>query len=301
MHRTLFVILTFCLFIVAPLWAQTRAISESSSDEQSAADEELSLFDEDVEETDDGWSQLSVSAGYMWLKADGRYAIQLPSGKLVTVLDLDRIGIDDKDTSAWFTINWRSANSRWGAWFGAWRYDAAGFRIWVDELIIDDKVIVPVGAGVATDLRTDWYILEATYSFWQNKTVDVGVGFGLHTVDLDTKLGGRLEVGDENDQIVNSRFDFLAPLPNILAYGHWRISDKWRLTSRLGWFGLSYGDYRGKMTNLHALLRYQMTDRWAIECGYQFMKLDLDIKEERYTSVYGVDITGPLAVLRFNF
>ena len=55
------------------------------------------------------------------------------------------------------------------------------------------------------------------------------------------------------------------------------------------------------MTNLHALLRYDLSDRWALEAGYQFVKLDLDINETNYTGIFDMDFDGPMAVVRFNF
>jgi hypothetical protein len=264
-------------------------------------EETLDLFDDDTELTDDGWSQFTASLGYMWLEADGKFDVLGPNGNRVTVINFDRLGVDDKDGSLWATLNWRSRSSNWGAWFGHWSFSGAGFRVWEDELETEDGVLVPVGAAVGTEFKTDWYILEATYSFVQNKSWDAGIGFGFHVVDIDTTLaiGGR--VGDEERVESVARLDTLAPLPNILGYLHYRWGERWRLTSRYGWFGLSYGDYDGQMTNFHAILRYDLTNRWAAEAGYQFVKLDVDVREDGYTGLFDMDFDGPMAVLRFNF
>ena len=57
----------------------------------------------------------------------------------------------------------------------------------------------------------------------------------------------------------------------------------------------------GGMTNLHALLRYELSERWGLEAGYQFVKLDLDINEDNYTAIYDIDFYGPMLSLRFDF
>lgn len=288
-NRYLVLLLTCCSLVVD---AQSAEAEKPDS---------LDLFDEDTEQNQAGWDQLSVSLGAMWLQADGEFDVGLPTGKTVTVLDLDRVGLDDKDTSYWLTVKWRSRNSNWGAWFGSWSYDAAGYRIWEDELKFGDDVIVPVGAGVATELTADWYILEATYSFIQNDSVDLGIGAGIHAVDLGATMKGSVRFGENQREEINESLDALAPLPNLIGFLHWKLGERWSGIIRYGWFGLSYDKYDGQMTNLHTLVRYNLNKRWAFEGGYQFVKLHLDIDEARHTKMFDIGFKGPIAVLRFNF
>jgi hypothetical protein len=289
--------LLFLLFV-----SQALAQPESEPAVTEAGDtESLDLFDGDVEDTSLGWSRLALSLGYMFLNADGQYRIGLPNGREVTVLDLDRLGVDDDDTSHWLALTWRSDKSRWGAWFGSWQYDSAGYRVWEDELDLGDGLYIPVGAGITSEIDTKWYILEATYSFWRTKNFDAGIGIGLHMVDIDTRMTGRVSVGNQDFEAINEQLDLLAPLPNILGYAYWKFADRWRLITRYGWFDLTYGDYSGQMINLHALLRYELSERWEIEAGYQFVKLDLDIEQKNYTSKFDIDYSGPIAAVRFSF
>ena len=263
--------------------------------------ERLELFDGDAEKNDEGWPRFALSLGYMWLEADGVYAIRGSGGTEVPIINFDRLGVDDKDGSPWVTLKWRSRSSNWGAWAAYWSFDGAGFRVWEDELDLGDGTLIPVGAGVATEFKTDWYILEATYSFIHNETWDVGIGAGFHVVDIDTTLAIGAQVGDESRVEQVARLDTLAPLPNILGYARWKLSDRWHATARYGWFGLSYDDYDGRMTNLHALLLFDLNDRWAFEAGYQFVKLDVDVNHENYTELFDMDFDGPMALVRFSF
>ena len=64
----------------------------------------LDLFDEDVEETRKGWPQLHVSAGIMYLDADGRFSARLPDGNDLPIIDFDRIGLDESDSSYWLSL-----------------------------------------------------------------------------------------------------------------------------------------------------------------------------------------------------
>ncbi len=281
--------------------AQSTEASDQVGEEGSTDDvPALDLFDEDTERTEKGWIQFYASAGFMYLDGDGKFSARLPSGEEVTIIDFDRVGLKDTDSSYWLSLNWRSAHSRWGAWFGSWRYDVVGSRTWEDSLPIGGTEI-PVGASVTSEFDATWYILEATYSFYRTESVDTGIGFGFHTVDLGTTLTARIQIGDQEVQVVSKNLDTLAPLPNLLVYLHWKFKPRWNLVGRVGYFGLDYGDYSGQMTNAHAMFNYQLSSRWALGIGYQFVDLDLDVKKQDYTQVYDVEFSGPIAFARFSF
>ena len=73
------------------------------------------------------------------------------------------------------------------------------------------------------------------------------------------------------------------------------------MVTRFGYFGLSYGDYSGHMTNAHAMVNYQLSPRWALAAGYQFVDLDLEVEKDDFTQVYDINFSGPMAYLRFSF
>jgi len=276
--------------------APVQADDGDSTDDVSTLD----LFDDDTELTKSGWAQFYVAAGFMYLDGDGKFSARLPDGKEVTIIDFDRAGLKETDSSYWLSLNWRSANSRWGAWFGSWQYDVVGSRVWEDSLPIEGTEI-PVGASVTSDFDAKWYILEATYSFYRSETVDTGIGFGVHTVDLDTQMTVSFQIGDQEGKVVSNRLDTLAPLPNLLVYFHWKFAPRWNIVGRVGYFNLDYGDYSGQMTNAHIMVNYQFSPRWTLGLGYQFVDLDLGIEKKDFTQVYDMNFSGPMAFVRFSF
>ena len=296
--------------LISVLFLMSQALQAQSpetpvppqSDEEDSTEEvsSLDMFDQDEELTEKGWSQLYVAAGAMYLDGDGKFSVRLPDGEEVTIIDFDRAGLKESDSSYWLSLNWRSASSHWGVWFGSWQYDVVGSRMWEDSLPIEGTEI-PVGASVVSDFRATWYILEATYSFYRTETIDAGIGFGFHTVDLDTTITARFNIGDQEREVVSKGLDTLAPLPNALVYFHWKFAPRWNLVTRLGYFGMDYGDYSGKMTNAHATVNYQLSSRWALGLGYQFVNLDLDVEMKDFTQVYDIDFAGPMAFARFSF
>jgi hypothetical protein len=261
----------------------------------------LELFDDDVERTREGWPQLHASVGFMTLDADGIFSVRLPDGNSVTIFNFDRVGLKETDSSYWFAVNWRSANSHWGAWFGSWEYDVVGSRIWEDSLQLPNGNVIPVGASVTSSFDAKWFIAEATYSFYRSQTVDAGIGFGIHSVDLGTTLTGRVQVGGQEGEIVTGDLNTLAPLPNLLAYTSWKFAPKWILIARVGYFSLDYDNYSGGMINAHAMVSYSISQRWGLGVGYQFVELDLDVEETNFVEVYDINFSGLMAYARYRF
>ena len=289
------------VFMFVLLLFALPAIGQDSAARDEEETAQLDLFDDDSERTKEGWAQFYISLGATYLDADGRLSAQLPGGDNVTIIDFDRAGLKETDSSYWLTLNWRSASSRWGAWFGSWRYDVTGSRIWDQSLEIPGKDPIPVGASVTSSFDAKWYILEGTYSFYRTETIDTGIGLGLHTVNLNTTLKARIQVADNSEELVSEQLTTLAPLPNVLAYLHWKFAPRWSLVGRFGWFGLDYKDYSGKMTNAHAMVNYEISPRWSLGMGYQFVELDLEVAKTEYVQDYDIKFSGPMAYLRFNF
>jgi hypothetical protein len=302
-----FIVFNIMIFLLSlyplDLQAQSAGASDPPQVEEggrSGDGSTLDLFDENTESTKDGWIQFYVLAGFMYLDGDGKYSACLPNGQEITIIDFDRAGLKDTDSSYWLTLNWRSANSHWGAWFGSWRFDTKGTRMWEDSLTVGDKEI-PVGATVTSDFDAKWYILEGTYSFYRSESVDAGIGFGFHMVDIDTTITAEIELGEQEGTVVSSRLDALAPLPNVLAYVHWKFAPRWNLIARYGYFGLDYDKYSGRMANAHAMVNYQVSQRWELGFGYQFVDLNLDIEKKDYTQVYDFEFSGPMGFAKFRF
>ena len=291
------IIVFVCILLLfsLPVIAQD---SDTADGEETA---HLDLFDDDAERTEKGWVQFYMSLGITYLDADGRVGAILPNGNDVTIIDFDRAGLKETDASYWLTLNWRAANSRWGAWFGSWRYDVTGSRTWEQDLEIPGKDPIYAGAYVSSTFDAKWYILEGTYSFYRSDTVDTGIGFGFHTVDLSTSITTKIQVGEESNEIVAEQLDTLAPLPNVLAYIHWKFAPRWSLVGRYGWFGLDYKDYSGSMTNAHAMINFEISPRWALGLGYQFVDLNLQVDKTEYIQDYDINFSGPMAYARFHF
>ena len=281
------------------------AASGACFSQDAVIDDEISVSqsesDENSELTNGAWSRFMLSVGGMSLDADGSYRLGLPDGRKITLVDFDRAGLPDRDSSYWLSANWRSRSNRWGVWFASWDFGSSGSRLWEDEWNAGDGRVIPVGAEVDTRFDARWYVLEATYSLIRSVRYDAGIGLGVHAVGLDTSLLARVGAGENDAEIVREELSTLAPLPNVLGYFHWNVADRWTLTTRVGWFGLDYDKYSGRMINMHAIISYGLTDNWSASLGYEFVDIDVTIEQERWVELYKLDFSGPMATLRYSF
>lgn len=286
------------LIVGGPTWALDVANGQTESSKDTSRPEKS---EDDADFTGKGWSRFYAIAGFTHLDAGGTFRIKLPDGRQFTVLNFDIAGLENKDYSHWLSLNWRARNSRWGAWFATWRFDSVGSRVWDRDLDLGEGVIFPAGASVTSDFEASWYILEATYSLYRTEKIDAGVGFGVHTVSLDTQLAARANVGNNEFELVSRKLDTLAPLPNVLVFTAWKFAPRWRLIARLGYFSLDYKEYSGSMVNAHTMVNFDFTQRWSLGLGYQFVELDLDVDKADHKQIYDIDIAGPIAYLRVDF
>ena len=120
-------------------WSATAAMAQQV--EGAAVEDDLpDLFDDDVERKEEGWSLFQVAVGLAYIDADGVLAVRRPDQDPVTVIDFDRVGLKETDSSHWISMTWRSSSSRWGIWFANWRYDVTGSRTWEQEFpgVVDE-------------------------------------------------------------------------------------------------------------------------------------------------------------------
>ena len=65
----------------------------------------LDIFDSDVEQTRQGWSELYVALGGALFDADGSFSVVPPNRDPITIIDFDRVGLRETDSSYWLSVN----------------------------------------------------------------------------------------------------------------------------------------------------------------------------------------------------
>ena len=243
--------------------------------------------------------KFSFKLGATWLKADGSFS-STKDGEPTDKISTGDLGVDDSDTNFYFGARWRFTE-RWRLMFSYFGQDTKStVREDFDDLDFGD-IDASGFLAVDTRLQTDFYVVQAGYSFLKNERAELGIGGGLHIVDFDTKLKVSGGINDVSGSVQTDDVDITAPLPNILGYGAYAITPKLSVDGAVGWFGLDYGDYSGNLVTLVANIEYRLTDHFGVGVGYNYVDMDLDIEKSKRTDSYDLDYKGPVAYVTASF
>jgi opacity protein-like surface antigen len=237
--------------------------------------------------------------GATWMKADGSFS-STPDGEPTNKISTGDLGVDDSETNLYVSARWRFTER--------WRLNFSYFGLDTDSKIsrnFDELDFGDIDASgflaVDTTFNTDFYIAQVGYSFLKNERAELGIGGGVHVVNFETKLKVSGGINNVSGSVQSDSVDLTAPLPNILGYGAYAITPKLSLEGGVGWFGLDYSDYSGKLVTLAASLEYRLTDHFGVGVGYNYINMDLTIDKSNRKDKYDLDYKGPVAYISASF
>ena len=150
-----------------------------------------------------------------------------------------------------------------------------------------------IGASVASNFNTKYYILQGGYSFVRSDRANIGVGVGLHVMQLSASISAELSANGMTTDLGTGASDSTAPLPNVYFFGDYAFTPKLAATASIGWFGLEVDKYDGELVSLSANLEYRPWDSFGIGLGYSLVNIDLSIDETDSLVDFEIDASGP--------
>ncbi len=198
----------------------------------------------------DAWQ---FSFGVINQKPDATIRSTAP-GDPETEVDLDDQGLDESQTSPQLGVKWRFSN-KWTLNFHYTEFGLSTSKT-IDTSFNYNGVTYPINASLKTDLDFDLYMTSIEYAIWKSDSTEMGVGVGLHAIDLAFNIKGSL-----NDvRLVSAGEDFLAPLPNLRVFARHAFSPKLIGSVSAGWLGVEIDKYDGQLIVVSASLDYRVSD-----------------------------------------
>lgn len=214
-------------------------------------------------------------------------------------IDLDDLRIDDRDNSYYLEYRHR-LGSEWAIFAGAYSYSDSGAGEIKRDLIYNG-VEFTAGAQLRSSMDVDAYIIDLMYRIYENDRVEVMLGAGLHALNLEADIGGRVQIDAAESEIRQSGSSLLAPVPNLRGSLDWVISKKLSVNLIVGWLSANVDRYDGAFAYAHLKASYRVSDTVGITLGYQVT--DIDISEKRrFTDVrFDQHLAGPTFALSYSF
>jgi hypothetical protein len=245
---------------------------------------------------------LTIGLGGMSHRGKATLAVTRPDAP-VDKLTFSDLGLSEDTEVFWGDFNWQFAD-RWKFRLNYSSFDSKGRNVQSTGGNWND-LEWEVGARLSTDFEMELYITDLTWDFLKSENGHLGVGVGLHAVDLD--LGMILEAGasagGEGDFVVVNAdaASVLAPLPNLSVSGGYLIADKVYLHGSIGFFSLKYDKYDGNLFSARAALEWRPWKHVGLGAAYQYVQLELDVDRDSKQEYYDFEFYGPVLFLTFGF
>ncbi len=245
---------------------------------------------------------LTIGVGGMNHRGKATMAVTRPNAP-VDELTFSDLGLSDETEVFWGDLNWQ-ISERWKFRLNYSSFDATGSKVQSTSGNWDD-LDWTVGARLTTDFEMELYIADLTWDFLKTENGHLGVGVGMHAVDLS--LGMLLEVGgsvgDEGDviDVESDSTSLLAPLPNLSLTGGYRIGDSVYLQATLGLLSLDYDEYDGTLFSARGAVEWRPWKHVGLGAAYQYIEVELDVEKNSKQEYYDFEFYGPVLFLSVGF
>jgi hypothetical protein len=205
----------------------------------------------------------------------------------------------DRENVAALNFHWRFRD-KW--WLSAEIYSTR-FRegAVLEEDVYWRDVIFPAGSYAAGGFSTDLYRVVAGREIFRTQRSEMGVGLGLHWLELGAFIEGEILFNGETLVGRREAVSLSAPLPNVSLWYIYGWSSKWAASARWDWFAASIDEYSGNLTNLSVGVIYQLTPHLGVSLSYKRFRLALDVEKRGWYGQIEYRQTGPFLAVSANW
>ena len=210
-------------------------------------------------------------------------------------VDLNSLGANENANSLSLAARWR-INPRWHVGLSYVEVDRQGFAESADDFVFGEppeEVNVSIGATVNSSFNTKYYILQGGYSLVNSGKANMGIGMGLHVMEMTASISAAVIVDGQTNDLGTGSSNSTVPLPNVYIYSDYSFTPKIAASGNLGWFGVKVDQYDGELIAINANLEYRSTKNFGFGIGYSHVHLDLNIDETDGSLGFEIDASGP--------
>jgi hypothetical protein len=203
----------------------------------------------------------------------------------------DMLGLDKIRLIGEASLYWRFTE-RWRVDLGYWNLNRHGTRTLEQDVNWGGNTY-PIGTTVDSKYRISDLRAAVGYSFFRRPDKELGFGFGLHRAGIETSLDAA-GIGATNQNVT-------APLPFLMLYGNFALTDTWALSLRSDWLSLSYDKYSGGIRATAVDFVYQPFAHWAFGFGVHSLTVKLDVNNPTSQLQTRLVFQGPAAFASFSY
>jgi hypothetical protein len=209
------------------------------------------------------------------------------------------VDVTNNDTTGSISARW-AFGEKWSLAGQYWNTSDSGSAKLTKDISWNDNVLKAgsnVGAGVDVDVSRLFFGRK----FSEGPNYEFGAGAGLHWLKIGAYIEGEIFINDQSSGFRRESVTAKAPLPNIGAWYWYAFSPRWLLTTRIDWFGATFGDYSGDLWNANAGINFQPWDHFGLGLSYQYFGINLDVDKSDWRGNVELTYSGPFLSVNFNW
>lgn len=164
----------------------------------------------------------------------------------------------------------------------------------LDEPIRFGNDVYQVNDRVLSDMDVRQLDVVYTYSVLRRETVEIGVGFGLHLLQMEGRLEVPARFEEEEDSVAG-------PFATVAADGTWRFTKRFSLNARANYFKGDTGEVHGSYMNWHADVQFRWKRNLALGAGWSYNRMYVNSSDVDESGLFRHEYKGPEAFIRVSY
>lgn len=170
-----------------------------------------------------------------------------------------------------------------------------------DDTIEWNDLTYDIGAGATVGYKFALYKVFFGRVITRGNKHEFGGGLGFHTIKVRGYIEGYAFINDNAVGFQRSKVDAVLPLPNIGFWYFWAPTEKWALTARADWFGISIENISGNLWDLSPGVTYQAFKNVGFSVEYKYLNLEAEVDKESWKGNVELEFYGPSFTVTANF
>jgi len=162
---------------------------------------------------------------------------------------------------------------------------------------------INAGANIGTHLNTDIYKVNYMYSFYHTDELELGIGAGLHVMQIGFGLNGTYndgsgdkEIGDNSGSIATT-----APLPVIGFRLEYMPMDNFYINYSTDIFFIAFDGVSGSFSDNTLTAEYYFTKHFGVGGGFNATRMNLKLNSDNVDWDLSHDVMGGLVYLTVKY
>jgi hypothetical protein len=146
------------------------------------------------------------------------------------------------------------------------------------------------------------YELSYEYAFLRRPNFELGVGAGVHTMDISIKLSGQATLTDQNGNTSAASFSTAnshlpAPLPVLGLHATWAVTPKILIEPSVQVLKVNFDGFSGHWTDLRLAANWMFSRHFGLGAGYDYFHVNVDVNKPKFNGTLTTGYSGVQAML----